>query len=90
MERGEGRKDAPAYVLSSTTEKTGRGGGDNVQHPPKKAVPMYCVALSPPSAHGATVQLAADSLSLCLIPSPSRREADGRGIFHGGIHDAQL
>ena len=92
MERGGGRKDAPGVRTLQYNRKERKGGGEGTMYSnrPKKAGPMYCVALPPPSDHGATVQLAADSLSLCLIPSLSRREADGRGIFRGGIHDAQL
>ncbi len=88
--KGRGEEGRPRRTYSPVQQKREEGGGTMYSIRPKKAAPMYCVALPPPSDHGATVQLAADSLSLCLIPSLSRREADGRGIFRGGIHDAQL
>ncbi len=78
--KGRGEEGRPRRTYSPVQQNREEGGGQCTASAQKKLFQCTASFFPPPSANGATVQLAADSLSLCLIPSPSRREA-GEGDF---------
>ena len=87
--KGRGEEGRPRRTYSPVQQKREEGGeGTMYSIRPKKAAPMYCVAL-PPQTTALQCNLQQIRYLFALSPHPlgGRR---GRGIFRGGIHDAQL